>query len=441
MAYISNLPLLFANGQPTSLNAMSLVDLQYFIPFLMKCTTGQDPKYWGTLQKPNWWPTDVPFSQKIIYPSLAISDINQVWTSRFRVLVYNCYIYYGCKYLLDFSAHLRDCDREGVTYQRNNDGTISAFDRTEGKLLVNFRDVNRDYDFTYRQTPINKSEIASNLFNALSTCLEEDKKLKDDNMRLMKDLEEKVQIDFLTEALTRTQNEVKKLKDVNMKLLKAPKRRADSIDIGQRKESFFSKSTADVGKETASTSDETSSDVQTPQLVESGPSKSSSQSSLQELKTGVSKGGKAPATSNRTLAVGMQNKEEPRSEPLILSENISTAARRNANAKNTTALLIREVPNDGTHVDEKLASKAKDRVNSSDPGLNVTAEVGKSTPQSSCSIPEEQNEPAPSLENRSSGVQTRQLAESGLSKPSSQRSRQKLKTKVSKGKKKLSYFL
>jgi len=70
-------------------------------------------------------------------------------------------------------------------------------------------------------------------------------------------------------------------------------------------------------------------------------------------------GGKAPATSNRTLAVGMKNKEEPRSEPLILSENISTAARRNANAKNTTALLIREVPNDGTHVDEKLASKAK----------------------------------------------------------------------------------
>ncbi|KAK2702198.1 hypothetical protein QYM36_019190, partial [Artemia franciscana] len=74
----------------------------------------------------------------------------------------------------------------------------------------------------------------------------------------------------------------------------------------------------------------------------------------------------------------------------------------------------------------------QDRVNSSDPGLNVTAEVGKSTPQSSCSIPEEQKEPAPSSENRFSDVQTPQLAESGLSKPSSQRSRQKLKTKVSK---------
>ncbi|KAK2723005.1 hypothetical protein QYM36_003263 [Artemia franciscana] len=150
---VSNLPLLFANGQPTSLNAMSLVDLQYFIPFLMKCATGQDPKYWETLQKPYWWPTDVPFSQEIIYPSLAISDINQVWTSRFRVLVNNCYIHYGCKYLLDFSAYLRDCDRKGVTYQRNNDGTISMFDRTEGKLLVKFRDVNRDYDLAYRQTP------------------------------------------------------------------------------------------------------------------------------------------------------------------------------------------------------------------------------------------------------------------------------------------------
>ena len=78
----------------------------------------------------------------------------------------------------------------------------------------------------------------------------------------------------------------------------------------------------------------------------------------------------------------------------------------------------------------------QDRVNSSDPGLNVTAEDGKSTPQSSCSIPEEQKEPAPSLKNIFSDVQTPQLVESGLSKPSSQRSRQNLKTKVSKGKKK-----
>ena len=44
-------------------------------------------------------------------------------------------------------------------------------------------------------------------------------------------------------------------------------------------------------------------------------------------------GGKAPATRNRTLAIGMQNKQEPQSEPLILSESISTAARGNTNAK------------------------------------------------------------------------------------------------------------
>ncbi|XP_065583876.1 zinc finger protein 235-like [Artemia franciscana] len=214
------------------------------------------------------------------------------------------------------------------------------------------------------------SELLSTVFEALSASKEEVKKLEDENIRLLRDLEGEEQVYFLNEAITRSQDKVKKLKDVNMKLLKAPKRRVASIDIGQRKESFFSKSSAAVGKETASTSDETSSDVQTPQLVESGPSKFSSQSSLQKLKTGVSKG-----------------------EPL----------------------------------------KEKDRVNSSDPGLNVTAEVGKSTPQSSCSIPEEQKEPAPSSENRFSDVQTPQLAESGLSKPSSQRSRQKLKTKVSKG--------
>ena len=51
-------------------------------------------------------------------------------------------------------------------------------------------------------------------------------------MRLLKDVEEEEQIYFLGEALIRSRDEVKKLKDVNMMLLKAPKRRADSIDIG-----------------------------------------------------------------------------------------------------------------------------------------------------------------------------------------------------------------
>ncbi|KAK2722904.1 hypothetical protein QYM36_003186 [Artemia franciscana] len=255
----------------------------------MKCATGQDPKYWETLQKPNWWPTDVPFSQKIIYPSLAISDINQDYHLAYRqtsTILIGTLPGMPTQLLTPSSFISPHLQRRIVTASIPPSGSVPEIQSvphlqpSSQSRLLEQRKVNGKLP----------SELPSSLFNALSTSLEEVKKWADDNIRLMKDFEGEEPMEFLSEALTRTRNAVKKLKDVNMTVLKAPKRRADSIDIGQRKESFFSKSSAAVGKETASTSNETSSDLQIPLLVESGRSKSSSQSSLQNFKTGVTKG-------------------------------------------------------------------------------------------------------------------------------------------------------
>lgn len=60
----SNLPILFANGYPTSLDKMTCEQLERFIPFLVKCSQN------GKVEeiKPNWWPNvevdyKVPFEK------------------------------------------------------------------------------------------------------------------------------------------------------------------------------------------------------------------------------------------------------------------------------------------------------------------------------------------------------------------------------------------
>ena len=58
---ISYLPILFANGYPTSLEKMTQEQLELFIPFLIKCSlnlkTDEEPKI-----APKWWPTNLEFS-------------------------------------------------------------------------------------------------------------------------------------------------------------------------------------------------------------------------------------------------------------------------------------------------------------------------------------------------------------------------------------------
>lgn len=57
---VSNLPVLFANGYPTSLEKMSRNQLELFIPFLLKCSLNLryiDEKH----EAPKWWPTNLEY--------------------------------------------------------------------------------------------------------------------------------------------------------------------------------------------------------------------------------------------------------------------------------------------------------------------------------------------------------------------------------------------
>ena len=56
---VSNLPLLFAKGSPTSLENMSLEELQKFLRFVLKCEQNLAVVNLDQLEQPQWWPTDV----------------------------------------------------------------------------------------------------------------------------------------------------------------------------------------------------------------------------------------------------------------------------------------------------------------------------------------------------------------------------------------------
>jgi hypothetical protein len=178
---VSNLPLLFSDGKPTSITSMSVVcilfldfcfrpiiifffllfqeDLQYFIPFLIKCILGCEPTGWTRYTKFKWWPPDVPWSPIILTKKYQTevriitrvnkqfiianphSFVSQNWRSKLTTLVRNCYNYNGCTYLLQFSAKLQTLTG-GYKFEDNWDGTTSMYDSTNGKLLVTFQNEN-----------------------------------------------------------------------------------------------------------------------------------------------------------------------------------------------------------------------------------------------------------------------------------------------------------
>lgn len=55
----SNLPILFANGYPTSLEKMSKEQLEKFIPFLIKCSWSGNEEEENVA--PKWWPNYIKF--------------------------------------------------------------------------------------------------------------------------------------------------------------------------------------------------------------------------------------------------------------------------------------------------------------------------------------------------------------------------------------------
>lgn len=143
---VSNLPLLFSDGNPTNIDHMSAEDLQYFVSFLMKCILGVEPANWSKFPKFKWWPLDIPWSSII----LSRKHQNAKWREKLENLVRRCYDYNGCTYLLNFSAKLQKLVG-GFKFTDNWDGTTSMYDISSGKLLVTFRDENMNYDKGFRQ--------------------------------------------------------------------------------------------------------------------------------------------------------------------------------------------------------------------------------------------------------------------------------------------------
>ena len=60
---ISNLPLLFASGYPTSLDKITASQLEKFIPFMVQCSLGHiNLQGQFDCSEPEWWPEDIPFN-------------------------------------------------------------------------------------------------------------------------------------------------------------------------------------------------------------------------------------------------------------------------------------------------------------------------------------------------------------------------------------------
>ncbi|XP_025153488.1 uncharacterized protein LOC105186340 [Harpegnathos saltator] len=137
---ISNLPLLFANGHPTSLEKITMVQLEHFISFMVHCSLGHDTT--KIINKPQWWPQDIKFSNPLTRPK----KINDNWMANLKKLVFRCYTYHRSEYLLRFCSYLARYPHEELEYVNNWDSTTSLYHKSTGKLLVTFRNENMNYD-------------------------------------------------------------------------------------------------------------------------------------------------------------------------------------------------------------------------------------------------------------------------------------------------------
>ncbi|XP_075971893.1 ovaries absent [Anticarsia gemmatalis] len=137
---IANLPLLFVNGNPIALSAITAAELEKFITFMVTCSWGHDTA--KDIRQPPWWPSDVAFSHPFVRPSVVPFD----WEVRLKNLVKKCYEYHKSAFLLVFSAQLARYPRSRLRYVDNRDQTTSLYFRPSSRLLVTFRNENLLYD-------------------------------------------------------------------------------------------------------------------------------------------------------------------------------------------------------------------------------------------------------------------------------------------------------
>ena len=141
---VSNLPLLFARGSPTSLESMCLEELQLFLKFVLRCEQNSSSLDLESLAQPPWWPASGSWGSKIFH----MREKRGKTSSVLRAAIKACYTYHDCLYLLEFCRKLITFTGgiENLQVVDNRDGTRSLLNRTNKKLLVTFRAENQDYD-------------------------------------------------------------------------------------------------------------------------------------------------------------------------------------------------------------------------------------------------------------------------------------------------------
>lgn len=133
---ISYLPILFANGYPTSLEKMTAEQLELFIPFLVKCSLNlkmdEEPK-----SAPKWWPHHLieyknPLEKPKHLRKKLMIDI-------MKTVVQKCYEYHNQPFLLKYSKDLSENDTANLRYVRDSNSTTALWSRDTKKLLLTFR--------------------------------------------------------------------------------------------------------------------------------------------------------------------------------------------------------------------------------------------------------------------------------------------------------------
>ncbi|XP_059614790.1 uncharacterized protein LOC132260585 [Phlebotomus argentipes] len=164
---VSNLPLLFAGGYPTTLDKMTECQIEKFIPFMVQCSLGyiQLQTNRGEHREPEWWPDDVPF----VIPLTRPTDFSGDWRAKLREIVVTCYSFHKNVFLLRFCKELATYEPECLRFINNYNSTTSLFDRTNNKLLVTFRNENMLYD---QQQISNKKTLLprNNSSQSLDSC-------------------------------------------------------------------------------------------------------------------------------------------------------------------------------------------------------------------------------------------------------------------------------
>lgn len=136
---VSNLPLLFAGGYPTSLDKVAESQLEKFIPFMVQCSLGdiQVPVL-DSSSEPEWWPEEIPFTIPLQKPANFTGD----WLYKLKEIVAICYQFHKSVFLLRFCENLSTYQPECLRFINNYNSTTSLFDRSSNKLLVTFRNEN-----------------------------------------------------------------------------------------------------------------------------------------------------------------------------------------------------------------------------------------------------------------------------------------------------------